>query len=844
MASDVKQFFGRIQLKPTVVSGHVTSVTVDQATGQQLSALISVGGNTIRIRLAPNTPPLANGDHVRLEQYGQSAMAEYRLAGIEAGGRPNSGTLPILNDGTVIGGTTYLGGDLILGKIDEGNIYVEYATGRMFHRIGSEVYGIDYADGSRLFGHAVLGADWEPDGPNVLVDANGVWLRDALSNVLTLDSTNGIQMFSGVEQRVSIEPDGSGWLGGSDKLSWDTAGNMTLAGSLLTGAGTIFMNEDGFWLGDPDTGASLTLNEVKDVYGAGTGSFGLRIYDQEGVAHISLLSRASNTPYFRLGAPDADTWLQWDETGLELKGTITATDGQITGALYVGAAAPRILIDGTNKLIESTNYVAGSAGFRMSGVTGSAEFEDITARGAIKTAVFQKSLVTAFAGSQVVSKSASTVAEAVTLSAMTFPLVVKAQDGAPFADGDLIYIKTETLATYAIVNAGTASGDNWAYTAAYHSGSDTGTVPVGTAVVDYGGNGAGRVWLSADGSNTPHLSISTHDMAAPPAWTERVRLGNLDGISGTSGYGLWTDNGWFTGTVTASVIRSAASGARIEMNTSKIFGTNGLDEQWYASAADGKLYAGQGSVVLDYDGVKIYSNSSDANKLSFLTGSSQVGHIAGYNGPRYTGDPGLAAQLNLWSHIVGAADSSEINLRATGGGIEGGRWATLQVISRGIDPSLIVLNADAVGITGDLAVYGGVQTKRFDAYGTLQTYNGGMFIPVTTPITSGSWTGDTYSTTGATPLNIVSTFGLPVDVKAILVTISVRDSGGAGNYYLALGPSNTYYYSAICLSTSASWHNHVGPVIIPCLNGDVYYAIQASGTGTLNVYLRIWGYWL
>jgi len=57
----------------------------------------------------------------------------------------------------------------------------------------------------------------------------------------------------------------------------------------------------------------------------------------------------------------------------------------------------------------------------------------------------------------VVSKSASTVAVAVTLSGTTFPLIVKAQDGAPFADGDLIYIKTETLATYAIVNAGTAS---------------------------------------------------------------------------------------------------------------------------------------------------------------------------------------------------------------------------------------------------------------------------------------------------------------------------------------------------------------------------------------------------
>ena len=26
--------------------------------------------------------------------------------------------------------------------------------------------------------------------------------------------------------------------------------------------------------------------------------------------------------------------------------------------------------------------------------------------------------------------------------------------------------------------------------------------------------------------------------------------------------------------------------------------------------------------------------------------------------------------------------------------------------------------------------------------------------------------------------------------------------------------------------------------------GDIYYQIAASGTGTMDVYLEIWGYWL
>jgi hypothetical protein len=831
MTDDVKQFFGRIQLKPAVVSGHITSVTVDQATGQQLSALVSVGGTTIRIRLTPNTALLAAGDQVRLEQYGQAAMAEYRLVGIEAGGRPNSGTLPILNDGTVIGGTTYLGGDLILGKIDEGNIYVEYATGRMFHRIGSEVYGIDYADGSRLFGHAVLGADWEPDGPNVLVDANGVWLRDALSNVLTLDSTNGIQMFSGVEQRVSIEPDGSGWLGGSDKLSWDTAGNMTLAGSLLTGAGTIFMNEDGFWLGDPDTGASLTLNEVKDVYGAGTGSFGLRIYDQEGVAHLSLLSRASNTPYFRLGAPDADTWLQWDENGLELKGTITATDGQITGALYVGAAAPRILIDGTNKLIESTNYVAGFAGFRMSGVTGSAEFEDITARGAIKTAVFQKSLVTAFAGSQVVSKSASTVAVAVTLSGTIFPLVVRAQDGAPFADGDLIYIKTETLATYAIVNAGTASGDNWAYTATYHSGSNSGTVPVGATVVDYGPNGAGRVYLTADATSSPYLSIATHDMAAPPVWTERVRLGNLSGISGASGYGLWTDNGWFTGTVTASVIRSAATGARIEMNTERILGIDDVGNvQWYAQASNGKLYAGGGAVVLDASGMQIDVSSDDDTVFSFLSDDKRIAHIGGYIGGLYTGDTRISSKLSINADWVNGANTAMLSLRANGETDD--YVAYINVFSGDLsDDSYIALTAESTVVSGDLVV-----TRN------TTNYTGYISVPLTSSRRNNTYFGSSVALSVGTyyPDLHDANYNLPAGIKGIYCRLSAK-WGAAGDGNIAIiRPKGGSDAAVVARAQAANIHIDSSG-FVPCdANGDI--EIQIMGATTTAFWLDVWGY--
>lgn len=657
MADEIKQFFRRIQLKPAIVAGHVANVTVDPATGQQLSALVTVGNNTIRVRLDPNTAPLANGDQVRLEQYGYSATAEYKLAGIEAGGRPNSGTFPVLNDGTILGGATYAGGDLIIGKLDEGNLFAEYATGRLYHRIGASVYGIDYPDGARLFGHAVKSTDWAADGPNVYIDANGIRLRNALTDALTLDSTNGIRMYSGASQRVWIKPDGSGWLGGAAKLAWDTSGNVTLAGAITATSGSI-------------AGWSLDAGKIykTNAYLSSSGylSFGATpptAYGNNVGVWLGYASGAKLSLY-----ADASNYFQWDGAKLLVKaanftldaagnltansatitGAITATSGAITGSLYVGSAAPRILIDGANKRLESTNFASGTAGFRLDGSTGDAEFANITARGAIKTAVFQKSLVLAFAGSQMVSKSASTLATDCTLSATTFPLVVRLQAGAPpFATGDLIYIKTETAATYATVNTGAAAGGNWSYTATYKSGTSSGTVKAGETVVDFGPNGTGRLLLTADQSYAPFLSIATHDMAATPVWTERVRLGNLDGISGASGYGLWTDNGFFTGTVDANAghigtldvdgILTLATGGELRQGTVtsgsltgawpltgftglRIWNESGVgriagyaaaatEPQWYAGT-DGKLYAGGGKARLDANGVSLNQSGS------------------------------------------------------------------------------------------------------------------------------------------------------------------------------------------------------------------------------------------
>jgi hypothetical protein len=126
-------------------------------------------------------------------------------------------------------------------------------------------------------------------------------------------------------------------------------------------------------------------------------------------------------------------------------------------------------------------------------------------------------------------------------------------------------------------------------------------------------------------------------------------------------------------------------------------------------------------------------------------------------------------------------------------------------------------------------------------------YSAYWFVPLDTPLTSTSFDGDAFSTVGtSTLIDLSAVFGVPAGVKAVLADVSIRDSAawGAGEYRLDLGPSSTYYYAfrAACYGGDLLGR---GQGVVPCdANGDVYYQTAASGAGTLDVTVRIWGYWI
>lgn len=127
-------------------------------------------------------------------------------------------------------------------------------------------------------------------------------------------------------------------------------------------------------------------------------------------------------------------------------------------------------------------------------------------------------------------------------------------------------------------------------------------------------------------------------------------------------------------------------------------------------------------------------------------------------------------------------------------------------------------------------------------------------IPFRTPLTSTDWDGDAHSTTAKTLIDVSATFTnaagefVPDGAKMILARLIARDSGSAAgiSYYFGLAPNDTAASLAGAVRPAGVANDTPAEqtIPIPCdINGDVYYQISASGAGTMDCWLEIWGYW-
>jgi hypothetical protein len=308
----------------------------------------------------------------------------------------------------------------------------------------------------------------------------------------------------------------------------------------------------------------------------------------------------------------------------------TLTLGADAGLLRSGA---NILGIASGDSFQSTTYTPGFAGWNIS-AAGNAEFANVRVRGAIQASVFEKSVVSAFAGSLIVAKSAGkiSVAFVVDNTAVAFAntanlFITTGPDGGwAFATNDIIRIKAEYSG---------GVGDTWGtvtrtatlneYTITINYGTINVTWPAGTAVVDYGVSGGGFFGVSADGT-----------YGASAAWVLATHAG-----------APWTT---FT-------------------------------PQVYAGT-DGKLYAGAGKVTLDAKGASIAETASwvDANAYKIVDGAGAT--IAGFWGSAAGGGgfssillqafptAGNNSRMTLWCDAPTTYEARS-QLYATSGGVGG-----------------------------------------------------------------------------------------------------------------------------------------------------------------------------
>jgi len=98
----------------------------------------------------------------------------------------------------------------------------------------------------------------------------------------------------------------------------------------------------------------------------------------------------------------------------------------------------------------------------------------------------------------------------------------------------------------------------------------------------------------------------------------------------------------------------------------------------------------------------------------------------------------------------------------------------------------------------------------------------------------------------ATLLDLSSVFGVPANVKEVKLRVAARDSAalGTAGLYFNVGPSSTYSYAVATYPIGSDvLMSNTG--VCPCnADGDIYYRVSASGVGTLDAWVEIWGYQL
>jgi hypothetical protein len=286
---------------------------------------------------------------------------------------------------------------------------------------------------------------------------------------------------------------------------------------------------------------------------------------------------------------------------------------------------------------------------------------------------------------------------------------------------------------------------------------------------------------------------------------------------------------------------------------------SGTKQAYFGS--DGILYAGAGAASLKADGISIISppiadmsDVTSANKLKFvtttnvLTGSLYGGTKSGVNNMVLeTVGTGSTLKISTSSGpILVSAGTSPNNVDVS---LDTGYQAVLINKRLTVDGDAILL-----GMPGHLS-YG---AKSLNAYGDIVSHYGSIkasslqksnndvlaHVQLINPITAASFNWTATSTIAKTAVNVTTQFpGVPSGVKSIDLMIGVRDSGSATvDCWVIVAPNTGNFVGDAVDCHPVNDRIHRAQRTVKVVNNLIYMQRNASGTGTLDVFIQCTGY--
>mgnify|MGYP003646029649 CR=1 FL=1 len=255
----------------------------------------------------------------------------------------------------------------------------------------------------------------------------------------------------------------------------------------------------------------------------------------------------------------------------------TFDDEKLTGGKLVLDKAGKIYSEG----FQSSPMPLGGTGFMLTVDDGTGasflEVENARIRGTLSTAVFEKETINAVGGQLLVANSTTTMTSSYTPAAATTMSVMNVTG---FSAGEIIIAKkvnnTGFNTEYMLIESASrsSSNDNETQGDIYVERGYTGTGTVDSSslpgkvggAVDYSGSqvlvstgkiNTGFIHMNANPNDifTPYIDIVERTGSGLYDANKVARLGDLTGIEdnnftdGVTGYGLYTDNGYFKGKI-------------------------------------------------------------------------------------------------------------------------------------------------------------------------------------------------------------------------------------------------------------------------------------------------------